>query len=468
MNPWSFQRKFFFALAILGIIIIVGIAGAFFFINTEPTCFDGQKNGDETGTDCGGSCQFLCSFEAVEPTVLWSRSFQVAAGVYSAVAYVENQNINSEGVAVYTFKLYDDKNILIASRENTIFIPRNKIVAIFEPNIDTQLKMPTRVDFEFTKPITWRRNSTVAPELVVTQKVLSGETDLPRVDAVVENKSTEDVEQIEIVSIVYDNRGNAVGSSRTFIDRLVAGSSQHVTFTWPQPFLTTKEVCRVPVPGSTISRPEALGVILAIDRSGSMVAGGSNPPQPLTDVKNAVISFIKKMSGTDQIGIVSFSSAASDPVDSMLSRDYQSTIKTVEGITVATTTTQYTNIADGLDKSISQFLGPVGSFLTRKVIILLTDGIANRPEKAGVQNYAETSALEKATAAKQVGVEIFTISLGKETNTQFLLEVATSPDHYFSATTSKDLASIYDDIAVRFCTTGPSVVEVIPRIIPKK
>lgn len=248
MNPWSTRRKIIYLSAAIGILLIFVAVPVFYFLYQAPTCFDGKKNGNETGIDCGGSCQILCSFEGLDPIVLWSRAFKVVGdssdgGVYSAVAYIQNPNINTDALAAYVFKLYDSNNILIGARENATIIPKNKVLAIFEPNIDAQFKIPARVTFEFTQKPVWRKNLQISPELVVTQKILSGETNSPRIDATIENKSTESVERIEIVAIVYDDNENAVAASRTFVDKLDKDQSARVAFTWPLPFPVTQKIC---------------------------------------------------------------------------------------------------------------------------------------------------------------------------------------------------------------------------------
>ncbi len=208
--------------------------------------------------------------------------------------------------------------------------------------------------------------------------------------------------------------------------------------------------------------------MLAVDRSGSMASEGKNPPQPLTDVKNAVASFIQKFKGTDQVGVVSFATSATSPVEAPLSQNYTAAISAAQGINIVANATQYTNIADGLDKSFAEFSASKQNQLTNKVIVLLTDGVANMPEKVGDKNYSESFAKQEADIAKKAGTEIFTIGLSNQVNRDFLTNIATSPDHYYAATTSKDLSGIYDKIAVRFCTSGPSVVEIIPRVLPSR
>ncbi|HLP43710.1 MAG TPA: vWA domain-containing protein [Candidatus Nanoarchaeia archaeon] len=467
MNPWSFRRKLIYLSLTIIVLLVIVIIPTIFLIHEEPTCSDAKQNGDETGVDCGGSCELLCSFEAVNPTVLWSRAFRVTEDVYSAVAYIENQNSNSETWAPYTFRLYDAANSLIGSREGRTYIQKNKVIAVFEPNINTEGKIPARVSFEFSGKLEWQRNFDVVPNLAITQKDLTGENTKPRIDATIENKSLETAENIELVAIVYDNKENAIAASRTFVDSLSKDQAIHVAFTWPQPFKTTEEICRVPGDSTSSSRPEALGAMLAIDRSGSMASQGKNPPQPLTDVKEAVTSFIEKFKGTDQVGVVSFATTATSPVDAPLSQDYTQVIKAVDGITIGSNSaTQYTNIGDAINKSWGEL--STHNLLTNRAIILLTDGVANKPEKQGVRNYPETFALNEAAIAKKEGAEIFTIGLGNEVSRSFLESIASSPDHYYAVSDSSDLAEVYDKIAVSFCTTGPAVVEIIPRILPPR
>jgi hypothetical protein len=74
--------------------------------------------------------------------------------------------------------------------------------------------------------------------------------------------------------------------------------------------------------------------------------------------------------------------------------------------------------------------------------------------------------LEKATIAKKNNIELYIIGLGDEVNKEFLQTLSTTPDHYFSAASAAEVSEIYKKIAVKICKVGPSVIEVIPRVIP--
>lgn len=466
MSSWSTKRKLIYLSIFFGVIFIAIVVPIFFAFYKQPTCFDGKKNGDEKDIDCGGSCQLLCSAESLAPNIIWSRAFKVKDGVYSAAAYIENRNISSEAVGAYTFKFYDKDNTLIGSRDGITFIPKNKVFAIFEPDIQMTDKTPYRVSFNFTNNLIWRKNLNEVPDISVINKSLVGEDTKPRVDATIENFSASAVSRIEAVAIVYDSEENAIAASRTFVDGLPQDGKASVTFTWPTPFQTKEQICRVTKDGVIGEQPESLGVMIAIDRSGSMTSLGDNPPQPLTDVKNAALSFVDLLKGTDQMGLVSFATTATDPVDFPLSSNYQMLRDSIGKISVMTSGTQYTNLGDGIEKATNALLASTTRELSNRVLILLTDGIATRPEKSGDNNYPSIYAAEKADITKKNNIELYIIGLGDEVNRAYLESIATTPAHYFTAARAEDLNEIYKQIAVKICKVGPSVIEVIPRVLP--
>jgi len=61
---------------------------------------------------------------------------------------------------------------------------------------------------------------------------------------------------------------------------------------------------------------------------------------------------------------------------------------------------------------------------------------------------------------------MFTIGLGKDLNTEFLKQVASSSDEFYLAPTTKELTGIYEQIATKICKRRPAVIEIIPRVYP--
>lgn len=240
-NPWSMQRKVVYLSIVLSVLFVGLVVPLVFFLKQDPTCFDGKKNGDEVDVDCGGTCELLCSFDRLQPIIVWSRAFPVVSGVYSAVAYIQNPNLGTEALGTYTFRLYDAQGALIATRQNTTFIPKNKAIAVFEPNVSvvsgSTTTVPARVTFEFTGETLWRKNLAPSPEIAVSKNILTQADTSPRVDADVTNKTSERLQRVEVVAIVYNDQGNAIGASRTFVDELLPGETKHVVFTWAEPLI---------------------------------------------------------------------------------------------------------------------------------------------------------------------------------------------------------------------------------------
>ena len=453
---WATKRQLQY-LSVIFFAIVLFVALPFYvFIYKAPTCFDGKKNGPETGIDCGGACKLLCTAEISKPLSRWDpRIFYIASSTYSVLAYLENPNVAAEVYhAPYSFKLFDSQGILITERKGDTYIPKGGYFAVFEPNIVTGGRTPARATFQFSNSLIWIRNTDTPPAIDVTNKGLASASTSPRVSATVKNNSLDTVSNIDLTSIVYDGSGNAIGASRTYVESLAPGKSKDVTFTWPAPFLKDTEVCSTPV-----------DVILALDRSGSMSSLGQSPPQPLTDVKNAAAFFVHKLTEHDQASIVSFATSATTS-HAMLTSNFDELEKSINDISILSGGIQSTNIADALYKSYDELNSARHRTEASGVIVLLTDGVANLPQKQGDATFAENAAQSIGTQAKNVGLRIFTIGLGKDVNTNFLSSLASTPDDFYLAPTSDQLTNIYTQIGTKLCTKKTATIEIIPRIFP--
>jgi len=248
---WASKRKVFY-LAIVAVVVLFFIYLTIRpYLNQAPTCFDGRQNGTETGIDCGGSCQIACTLQVDKISVLWSRAFEVVPGRYNAVVYLENHNkdtvINSIG---YRFRFADKNNVYIGKREGTTYIPPSGKFAIFEPAIDLGNSVPVYTTFEFTQTPTW---ITVSEEkanqlkILVSDIKLENEDSSPKLSATVKNNSLFQIPEVNIVAILYDEKGNAVSASKTYLDVLNGEETRTINFTWPEAF-TDKVVVKEIIP----------------------------------------------------------------------------------------------------------------------------------------------------------------------------------------------------------------------------
>ena len=202
---------------------------------------DGVKNQNEHGIDCGGMCQIACAYEVqAYPTIQWSRAYYVSHGIYNLVAYLQNPNTSYISRPVkYIFNVYDEKNVLIQSKEGVVSFPTTKLFPIFAPTIDLGERIPKRVSFEFLEPITWIEYYGEKPELEVIERTLTKEDETPVIEAKIRNKTLHTYTNVEVVAIAYDAEGNGFAASRTFIDRIGDRQDVKVKFTWPEPFATS-------------------------------------------------------------------------------------------------------------------------------------------------------------------------------------------------------------------------------------
>jgi len=462
MNDWASRRKAIY----LGIIVLTlsALSFAIFwkFWFRSPTCFDGVKNGDETGIDCGGSCSLVCSSGTIKPIIKWDpRLFEILPGLWSVLVYVENPNINIEATYFpYTFTLYDENNKVLEKRNGATILPKNKTVGVFEGSIViADGKKPKRAVFEFGDNIVWKKNETTADNISITNSPLSKLDSEPRIVANVKNNSTEEIKNIELVAVVFDGADNAVAASRTFVESLKKNENANVFFTWPKPFDLGSRVCEKPS-----------DVMLLMDRSGSMSALGNNPPQPLSLAKEAAVSFVEQLSPKDKIGVVSFATKSKDPIDLTLTSDFNLVKQTIESINIETGSTQYTNIYEALHSAWQELISARIQTESSKILILLTDGQATNPKNptGGTEEddikYAENLAIKESSNIKKDDILIYTIGLGKEINESFLKTLASKEENYFFAPTASDLEGIYKNISYKICKEIPARIEITYKI----
>ncbi len=242
MATWSERRKRNIMVLLIGALIILVGLPFFFFFYKSPTCSDNKQNGDETGIDCGGGCQKLCQAENL-PIILKGdpQVIQVSSTTYAVVMHAENPNVISDILrAGYTFKIYQaSTTIPLKVIEGNTYVPPGSPFAIFIGPLEFGENIPTRATFSFkSETLVWNKNITKLPELEIRNKDLTYENTEPRLSAEVRNNSLKDAKNVELTAFLYDEKGNIIGASKTFVDEINKEESAPIIFTWPAPFKT--------------------------------------------------------------------------------------------------------------------------------------------------------------------------------------------------------------------------------------
>ena len=231
------------------------------------------------------------------------------------------------------------------------------------------------------------------------------------------------------------------------------------------------------VTGAGEGQRKPLDVMLVLDRSGSM--GIPSWDEPIDYAKDAAKALLDQLdSSEDRVGLVSYADSAH------LDQGLTSNFSLVETAVSALSANGLTNIGDGVWTAQHE-LGNRVDKTRLPVIVLLTDGIANRSH-AGLtcDAWPSTStpctqdAISQAATAKGAGTIIFTIGLldydyiklyyGKDTAdlaVSVLKAMASAPAYYFQTRDPADLEGIFLLIAGTISNVAADhvwIIEVLP------
>lgn len=446
---WAFWRRVQYGSGFLAVLLLIG-SGVYFGYFYEPAdCFDSVMNGNESGIDCGGKCVRICAAEVLPPRVVWTESFKIMPGQYNAVAYVENLNdVAGTPILNYTFELLDGERVIATRSGETVF-PPNSIYPIFEGRIYTDATAnvtETRLTLEMSE--LWLPAQLGREQFKTTNILLTGADARPRLEASVENIELTAAEDVEIVATLFNEAGEPVTASQTFIEKLEARSTQNVVFTWPSSIAKTVRSCIIPS-----------DVVVGIDLSGSMNNDGGTPPEPVTSALKAATDFVNKFKANDQAAVVTFASGATTNVT--LNSDHRTTATLVAGLTIAPSEeTGYTNTVAALEAARKELASERHNGDARRVLVLLTDGL---PTAKGDTTAIVEEAIRTASLLKEEGVDIYAIGLGKGVNLEFISSIASNQQSAFIAPSGKDLEAIYNTITSSLCESGATRIDVIAK-----
>ena len=198
---------------------------------------------------------------------------------------------------------------------------------------------------------------------------------------------------------------------------------------------------------------EGIDIVLAVDISGSMLARDFQPDR-LSAAKEVAAQFVAARQG-DRIGLVVFAGEAF--TQTPLTTD-QTSLQTLLGRLRSGVVEDGTAIGNGLATAVNRLRE---SDSKSKVIILLTDGVNNR---------GQIAPLTVADIAKEQGIKVYTIGVGRngtapypvfdergrelytvdmkvEIDEKILREIAEKTGgEYFRATDKRSLEQIYNEI----------------------
>jgi hypothetical protein len=211
----------------------------------KETCFDGKKNQNEQGEDCGGICEKACDLVAAQNLKVLEAGSAPSGfpGKVDFFAKVENPN------AVFGNKKFNYKVIVSDGggdsrevREGSSFILPGEKKYIVEPGID--LSEISGGDLKFDLKIIDSEwivfdDQYEKPELQVVNKSYSQIVDgvgFSEARGLLKNRSPYDFEVIKIQILLKDDQGKTLAINSTQMKTVKSGEERDFRVFWPASF----------------------------------------------------------------------------------------------------------------------------------------------------------------------------------------------------------------------------------------
>lgn len=173
-------------------------------------------------------------FKGGDFSILWARFFKVRDGFVDLAALVENPNDFSAGKLKYSFKIYDENNVLITIKEGESYAGSKEKFVLFEPNVAVFQRNPQRVILDIDG-VSWQKD--FLREIPIID-VLSSDKFLedifPRLVLAVKNSGQKSYQNVETTVVLWRGDDEVAGVSRTIISSLGIDEERSITFTWPE------------------------------------------------------------------------------------------------------------------------------------------------------------------------------------------------------------------------------------------
>lgn len=207
----------------LSIVFLILAASYLIWFKSEPSCFDGRRNQEESGVDCGGPCQD-CEIKTLAPlSERWLKYFSVDGK--TAIA-VEIKNSNADYAASglsYIFDIYAKDGSKIKSIAKKSFIYAGEIKCLFE---QTDVKSSEIGDIKISlTDVNWKRKAEFSQPKIQKRQIVTSLQDNQigaETSGVVINDNPFSLSKLRIIGFLLNRNGMELGVSKTEAEDLRA------------------------------------------------------------------------------------------------------------------------------------------------------------------------------------------------------------------------------------------------------
>ncbi len=217
-------------------------SGIYLLARPDETCFDGVRNQNEQGIDCGGICARACAMPPPREKlqVTEKHLLAVGEGTFDAVALLENKN-PYDGIRefVYTWRLRRGGEIIGEHRGQTFVLPRSKRYLIDRVSSNAEVSRTDRIEVELVRhSIEWQHVADEYEEPSLTEQARfeatpGDPTGKSRVIGSVINNSDYDLQGVQVNVVIRTTSGDIIAVGKTQMNTVKAGELRdfRITFT---------------------------------------------------------------------------------------------------------------------------------------------------------------------------------------------------------------------------------------------
>jgi len=218
------------------VIFVVIIGGIYLLIKSKgSTCSDGIQNQNEEGIDCGGKCK-QCTINEIQkqPEVLFADFIPTIENNYDLIARIKNSNINfGINSLSYVFELYDANEQIIASKQGKTYILPQETKYIVKPKIFLEKPLAAAEfkikDVSFVK----LENFQELDLKIKNRNHYLDENEFHKITGAIENKTSYDLDTIEVVGLLFDSNNKIIAIGRTEMNTVLMNETRGFEITWP-------------------------------------------------------------------------------------------------------------------------------------------------------------------------------------------------------------------------------------------
>jgi hypothetical protein len=216
------------------LLVISVIGGVYYLVTPKPNCFDGIKNGQEEGLDCGVVCNKMCLPRVLELKITDSKIIEVQEGDYDYIFKVYNPNtVYGANHVDFEVKFLDGTNSEIAKKSDGFYVMPGQTKYVIVQAISssgTPIKGEVKI-----KSGQW---TTVTDFLNVSLPLRNQETlvepGFSEFKGVIQNNSDFDFDFVEVRSVVVEQSSGAIlAVSKTNLRTLLSKTEREFEASWP-------------------------------------------------------------------------------------------------------------------------------------------------------------------------------------------------------------------------------------------